>query len=222
MSNDEATAIATPTVEVRKSHLEKCSRGTADTVLDVYNASRKGNLGLSEARRKLVAIDPVLIGRDDWLAQRAYVGAKDIGGYPVSGKSTEELKTRISFVGGSESLQLFKELVRVGANVRNEKKAFQSVADIAPQFLDVPGITFPPPYPFSSPRIRAIFDHPTEECRHNLSLRRDGLYFVEDEEEILQVIKNHLTGDLNEEEAKEKLRDIHPGLLMDYEPPTFT
>lgn len=217
-----STDIAPPSVSIRKTQVEEHGRDVADKILDIYNASRKGDLGLIEARKKLVEIDPVLIRRDDWLTQRAYVGAKDIGGYPVAGKNIKELKARLSYVGGPQSLALFRELVRVGANVRGEKKAFQTVSDIAPQFLDVPGITFPPPHPFSNPRVRALFEHNKSETSHNLDLRRDGLYFVEDEEPIVKVLKDHITGDITKEEAEEKLRDIHPGLLEDYNPPTFS
>jgi hypothetical protein len=70
--------------------------------------------------------------------------------------------------------------------------------------------------------VRALFEHQKNETSHDLHLRRDGLYFVQDEEPIVEILKDHITGDLSEEEAKEQLREIHPGLLMDYEPPTFT
>jgi hypothetical protein len=201
--------------------MENYDRETADRILDIYNASQAGEIGLSEARLALVEVDPVLIDNDDWLVQQAYLGAKDIGGYPVSGKSTDELKRRISSVGGPESLSLLKELIRVGSSVVDQEEAFKNVADIAPQFLDVPGITFPPPYPFSNPRVRALFEHDEQETSHNLGLRRDGLYFVEDEEPIIDIIKAHVTGEIGKDTAKEKLREIHPGLLKEYSPPSF-
>ncbi len=217
-----STDLQQPSVSVRRSRIENYDRETADEILDVYNKSRKGELGLTEARRELAAIDPVLIGKDDWLIQQAYLGAKDIGGYPVAGRDMNELRERLSYVGGPESLTLFKELIQIGSGITEENEGFKNVADIAPQFLDVPGITFPPPYPFSNPRVRALFEHQKNETSHDLHLRRDGLYFVKDEDPIVEILKNHITGDLSEEETKEKLRDIHPGLLMDYEPPTFT
>jgi hypothetical protein len=217
-----STDLAQPSVSVRRSRIENYSRETADEILDVYNKSRKGELGLTEARRELAAIDPVLIGKDDWLIQQAYLGAKDIGGYPVAGRDMNELRERLSYVGGPESLTLFKELIQIGSGIVDDNEGFKNVADIAPEFLDVPGITFPPPYPFSNPRVRALFEHQKNETSHDLHLRRDGLYFVQDEEPIVEILKDHITGDLTEEETREKLQDIHPGLLMDYEPPTFT
>jgi hypothetical protein len=217
-----STDLAQPSVSVRRSRIENYDRETADEILDVYNASKNGDIGLTEARRELAAIDPVLIGKDDWLIQQAYLGAKDIGGYPVAGRDMNELRGRLSYVGGPESLTLFKELIQIGSGIVDDNEGFKNVADIAPEFLDVPGITFPPPYPFSNPRVRALFEHQKSETSHDLHLRRDGLYFVKDEDPIVEILKNHITGDLTEEETKEKLRDIHPGLLMDYEPPTFT
>jgi hypothetical protein len=192
-------------------------RETADQILDIYNASRKGELEIEEARKKLVEIDPVLIESGDWLSQRAFRGAQDVGGYPISGRNTDELKTRITYV--EESPGLFRILVRVGAGVKESENAFREIADLAPSFLDVPGASFPPPSPFSNPRVRALFEHPVEECKHNLDLRREGLYFVEEEKEIVQILKRHITGEISRSEAEEKLRDIHPGLLNDYDPP---
>jgi hypothetical protein len=218
-----STEVAeSPSVSVRRSQIENYDRETADKILDVYNESRKGDIGLVEARRELAQIDPVLVDKDDWLIQKAYMGAKDIGGYPVSGRDISGMRKRLSYVGGPKALELFRELIQIGAGLVDDNEGFKSVSDIAPEFLDVPGITFPPPYPFSNPRVRALFEHQKNETSHDLHLRRDGLYFVKDEEPIVEILKNHITGDLTEEETKEKLRAIHPGLLMDYEPPTFT
>jgi hypothetical protein len=211
-----------PCVSVRRSRIENYDRETADKILDIYNASKKGQLDITDARKELVKIDPVLIGKNDWLIQQAYLGAKDIGGYPVAGRDLTQLRNRIEHVGSPESLELFKELVRIGSGLVDQNVGFRNVSDIAPMFLDVPGITFPPPYPFSNPRVRALFEHQKNEVSHNLDLRRDGLYFVDDEEPIVEILKNHITADISREEAEEQLREIHPGLLADYNPPTFT
>ena len=134
----------------------------------------------------------------------------------------DELRRRIKYVGGPESLELFRELVQVGSGLTDKNRSFKNVADIAPEFLDVPDLTFPPPYPFSNPRVRALFEHQKNETSHDLHLRRDGLYFVDDEDPIVDIIKSRVAGEISKEEAEDQLRDIHPGLLMDYEPPTFT
>ncbi len=198
-----STEVAeSPSVSIRRSQTENYGRKTADKILDIYNQSRKGEIGLVEARHKLAKIDPVLVDKDDWLIQKAYMGAKDIGGYPLSGRDISEMRNRLSYVSGAKALELFRELIQIGAGLIDDNEGFKTVSDIAPEFLDVPGITFPPPYPFSNPRVRALFEHQKNETSHDLHLRRDGLYFVKDEDQIVEVLKDHITGDLPKRRLK--------------------